>query len=265
MRQITDQDLIDIRANFPIQYCLPAPDLHVSPQAREEFNALFDSLRREAPGQEIDYRLAYPKYLFLEHIARLHGLMLHGSQLRDLETLMPVRNSRDSREFGDQAAIYATQDPLWALFFAVLDREALHGPINNGAIQLQNGDGATLRRYYFCLDAPSLRTRPWKAGAVYIMPGEGFEPDPGMVGVRFGSYRLVCTHWLCRDTVQPLAWLTVEPQDFPFLHDVWGYDPQVYEQRFSAASLAGWPFLNDVELYPIRPGRFGTVEIPNFP
>jgi hypothetical protein len=258
MRQFTDQDLADIQAHFPLEDCLPAPDLDVSPEAARAFEESFDEALSRGPAACIDYALPYPKYLFLEHLSRTRGVMLHGTQLRDLETLLPVRRSRDSREFGDQAALYATQDPLWALFFAVLDRQALQGAIHNGAIQLQGDDGSLLRRYYYCLDAPSLRNYPWKAGAIYLMPREGFEPDPDMDNVRVGSYRLVCTHWILRSSITPLARLPVEPEDFPFLRQVWGYDQAAMDRRLSGGSIAGWPFLGDAEVYPIRPSFHST-------
>jgi hypothetical protein len=66
-------------------------------------------------------------------------------------------------------------------------------------------------------------------------------------------YTIESTHWLCRTAVQPLARLLVEPEDFPFLHQVWGYDAQELGKRMSAESIAGFPFLNDPEVHPIRP------------
>lgn len=98
-------------------------------------------------------------------------------------------------------AIYATQDPLWTLFFTVLDRDGLEGMINNGAIWLKGDDGAVLRRYYYCISVVSLRRGPWKPGAVYLLPGDKFEPDPTQDGTRIGAYTLIATHWLCRTAV----------------------------------------------------------------
>jgi hypothetical protein len=253
VRQFTDDDLAQIRAHFPLEECLPPPDLQVSAEAAAAFDGLFERTLARGPAEAVDYTLPYPKYLFLEHLAQTRGLMLHGSTLDNLEELRPVRLSRDSREFGDQDAIYATQDPLWVLFFAVLNRDILHGQIMNGAIQLRGADGSLLRRYFYCLDAASVRSNPWKAGAVYLLTGEGFEPDPGLSGVRVGSYELICTHWIRRSAMVPLARLPVEPGDFPFAYRVWGYDEKVLERRFSAETIAGWPFLGDAQLYPIRP------------
>ena len=253
MRNMTEKDVQDIRENFPLDDCLPAPDLSVSPAAARLFDATLDAALAQAPGAEIDYHLPYPKYLFLDYLAEKRGLMLHGSLHQGLTTLEPIRETRDANEFGDQPAIYATPDPLWALFFAVLDRALVQGFIHNGAIQLQADDGSLIRRYYYCLDVVSLRQNPWKPGAIYLLPGERFEPDPTQEGMKVGKYTLLTTHWLCRTPVQPLARLPVEPEDFPFLHRVWGYDAAAMDKRMEAESIAGFPFLNDPVVYPIRP------------
>ncbi len=250
---MTEKDFKDIREYFPLADCLSAPVLEVSSEAAQAFDAAIDAALAQAPGAEIRYDLPFPKYLFLNYLAEKRAMMLHGSTLTNLASLEPIRNSRDSSEFGDQPAIYATQDPLWALFFAVLDRSQLRGWINNGAIWLKGDNGSIIRRYYYCIDVESLRGNPWKPGAIYLLPGGKFEPDPTQDGTRIGNYSLTATHWLCRTAVQPLARLLVQPEDFPFLNRVWGYDAAAYDKRMDAESIAGFPFLNDPQVYPIRP------------
>jgi hypothetical protein len=253
MRQMTEQDMVDIRTHFPLDACLPAPDLNLHPAAVQAFEALYQSTLSTGTASEVSYTLPYPKYLFLEYLVQQHTVMLHGSPLHDLQVLKPIRHTRDSREFGDQAAIYSTQDSLWAMFFALLNKSELQGPIMNGAIHLQSDEGDIIRRYFYCVDAGSLTRGPWHPGAIYIMPGDGFDADPDHQGATNGSYTMLCTHWLKRSEVQPLARLAVVPQDFPFLNQVWGYDLHVLQERMSGSSLAGWPFLTDPVLYPIRP------------
>lgn len=253
MRQMTQQDIRDIQAHFPLEACLRPPALDISEQAASAFADLFNEAQAQGPAAEITYRLPYPKYLFMEYLADRHGLMLHGSNNRELDLLKPIRFSDDSREFGNQAAIYATQDPLWALFFAVLDRNAITGSINNGAIRLNGDDGSVLRRYFFTIEAESLRKSPWIPGAIYILPRLNAEPDPDHANLRYGQYTLEVSHWLFRGEVRPLAKLMVEPEDFPFVHTSWGYSADVYRRRMEAESIAGWPFLDDPELYPIMP------------
>lgn len=253
MRNITPQDLQEIREHFPLESCLKPPDLAVSTEAAAAFDALFDAALAHGTAAEIDYTLPHPKYLFLEYLAETRGLMLHGSNNRSIDVLRPIRQSSDSSEFGNQDAIYATQDPLWALFFAVLDRTDWIGT-TNGAIRLVDGAGGRIRRYYFALEANHLRRKPWRPGAMYLLPGEGFEPDPEMQGSA-GGYTLEATHWIHRGALTPLARLDVEPEDFPYINHIWGYDVEAYSRCMERESLAGFPFLDDPEIYPILPVR----------
>jgi hypothetical protein len=49
-------------------------------------------------------------------------VLFHGSGRDDLDVLEPIRRSRDTTQFGDQEAVYATSDPVWAMYFALLRR-----------------------------------------------------------------------------------------------------------------------------------------------
>lgn len=254
MREFTAKDIQEIREHFPLESCLVPPDLTVSTKAARAFDQLFDAACEQGPSAEINYTLPYPKYLFLDYLASTRGLMLHGSNMRGIDVLRPIRYSSDSSEFGRQDAVFASQDPLWAMYFAVLDKTRMIGT-SNGAIQLLDEAGTLLRYYYFTLDVGTLRSRPWKSGAMYLLPGEGFEPDPAMAGVTVGAYKIQVTHWIHRGEITPLARLNVEPDDFPFLDCIWGFDPAAFNRRMDEESLAGFPFLDDPNIYPIIPPR----------
>jgi hypothetical protein len=58
----------------------------------------------------------------LQRRALREDVLFHGSSRDDLDVLEPVRRSRDTTEFGDQEAVYATSDPVWAMYFALLRR-----------------------------------------------------------------------------------------------------------------------------------------------
>jgi len=121
MRPITSQDLVDIREHFPLDSCLLPPDLTVTPEAARAFDRLYDAACAQGPAAQIAYDLPYPKYLFLEYLSVTRGLLFHGSNNRAIDVLRPIRFSTDSSEFGSQDAVYASQDPLWAMYFALLD------------------------------------------------------------------------------------------------------------------------------------------------
>jgi hypothetical protein len=98
---MTEKDFKDIREYFPLADCLPAPVLEVSSEAAQAFDAVIDAALAQTPGAEIRYELPFLKYLFLNYLAEKRAMMLHGSSLSNLASLEPIRNSRDSSEFGD--------------------------------------------------------------------------------------------------------------------------------------------------------------------
>ena len=51
------------------------------------------------------------------------GRSSYGSARSDIETLEPVRLSNDTTEFGNQQTVYASNDPVWAIYFAILRRD----------------------------------------------------------------------------------------------------------------------------------------------
>jgi hypothetical protein len=261
MRQLTTQDLEDIQAAFPIEHCLRAPQIHLAAETAAVFDRLYRAARQRGPASPIEYTLEAPKFAFLDYLVERYGLLLHGSPMKGLAVLGTARRSRDARDFGDQEAIYATQDSLWAMFYGVLDRDRYRGEIHTGAIHLQDPTGTPVeaaaggirRYYYFALLASGLVGRPWAEGAVYLLPRDGFEADPDMLEKTLHGRRVVCTHWMRRAPLQPLAWLEVSPADFPFLDRLWGMDPEAFGRRMAASSIAGFPFLDDPEIYPVRP------------
>jgi hypothetical protein len=76
-------------------------------ERRSAFDNLFDSALQQGPNSLIDYNLPYPKSDFLNC-----GFVMHGSQLTDLDTLQPVRRSRDESEFGNRQQIFASPDAM---------------------------------------------------------------------------------------------------------------------------------------------------------
>jgi hypothetical protein len=57
--------------------------------------------------------------------------------------------------------------------------------------------------------------------------------------------------WASAETIVPVAQIAVEPDDFPFLHDFWGYNPELLAGRHVWTNLDR----DNRELFPIRPRR----------
>lgn len=93
-----------------------------------------------------------PLVPYLRRLARSQPVVFHGSQRRGLVELRDERRSRDTPAYGDQTAVFASQDPVWALFFAV-PRKRLHP-----AFDLDGRMGAPARLGYPSRATP--RQRP---------------------------------------------------------------------------------------------------------
>ena len=153
-----------------------------------------------------------PLVEFLRWLAERRPVLFHGSARDDLAVLEPIRLSRDTTEFGDQQAVFATSDPVWAIYFAVLRR---HRPLGtrNGSLGIA-GAGVYPRWYHFSVQRPFDRAARFGAGSVYIVPRAPFTVEPPLRGV-FDS-----AQWVSPEAVEPLVRIDVTPADFPLLDTV---------------------------------------------
>jgi hypothetical protein len=102
-------------------YWLTRPDGHVDAKAHLAFDELLDTTLHLGGCPTIPFTLPWPKWQFLCHLADHHDIALHGSGDANIALFEP-RQSQDLNEFGNQKAVYAASDGLWAMFFAVVDR-----------------------------------------------------------------------------------------------------------------------------------------------
>ncbi|RKN03189.1 hypothetical protein [Streptomyces radicis] len=213
----------------------------------DAFDRLLDRLVHRAadgaaPGEvpEIDYRLAAPKWQFLRHAADRAGLVLHGSDRADLRELTP-RQPGDTTEFGGQRAVFGATDGVWPMFYAVTDRTSHPMLVSTQCVHV--GDPTGERHgpfWYFSITADILALSPWRAGTVYLLPPDGFVPEPSVV-VR--GHTVLPRQVACPAAVRPLARLAVAPEDFPFLDRIRGHDDAAIFARVEADTV-GFPWLD---------------------
>ena len=220
-------------------YWLRRPDMEIDSETRAQFDELFAEAKAAGPNTQIDYNLPAPKWQFLCYLAEEQGVVLHGTGDPQIQVFEP-RPSNDLNEFGAQTAVYAAQDGLWAMFFAVVDRTRYSLTTTNACVRLADEAGQVSEpRYVFGISQPVLRQRPWRTGMVYLLPGETFVNQPAL---RFGPYEVRVPQLASLAPVKPLARLEVGPDDFPFLKDIRGIDdarlPE-YGQAMQAG--APWP------------------------
>lgn len=209
---------------------LPAPTIEFDPAKAQAFEALYQTAVAHGAAQFIDYTLPYPKYEFLSYLVARHPVLLHGSDNPAIEQFETIRRGYDTNPHGNVMGVYATNDGIWPIFFAVLDHKVYRGSMRNGvwyeppdesdvdfpldATPAQIGDARKL--YQFSLNAAMLPQRPWAPGTIYILPRATFE----QLSIR----NSLLAEWASRVPVTPLAKLRVEPADFPFVDQVAGHD-----------------------------------------
>ena len=219
-------------------YWLTRPSVNFDETTQTAFDELLNTTINASECPTIEFTLPYPKWQFLCYLADHHSIAMHGSGDPNIALFEP-RQSNDLNEFGNQKAIYAASDGLWAMFFAIVDRERV-GSITNGCIRLADESGTLHGPYYvFSISQSALPTQPWRTGTVYLLPRSTFITQSPMA---FGSSQVHIAQLASFVPVQPLAKVTVMPDDFPFLMQIRGHDDERLQEYATALQTgAPWP------------------------
>jgi hypothetical protein len=180
-------------------------------------------------GEEIDATLVGDKVAFLQWLRRNRPVVFHGSARDDIDVLKPIRLSRDAGAFGDQQAVYASDDPVWAMYFALLRKQVIRWTKNSCSRVV--GDGRDrLPRYSFAVNPDAPVDGRLGPGTIYVLPREPFEAQrPEFFGL------IDPCHLVAKGEVPILAKLSVEPNDFPFADAIFTTQPGVGMFRVAAA------------------------------
>jgi hypothetical protein len=93
--------------------------------------------------------------------------------------------------------------------------------------------------YVFSVSQSALPNQPWRMGTVYLLPRDTFTDQPSLT---LGSNQVHIAQLRSFEFVQPLAKLTVSPEDFPFLMQIRGHDDQRLQEYATALQTgAPWP------------------------
>jgi hypothetical protein len=220
-------------------YWLKRPEMTFSTRAVETVSALLHTLHTSSGCPLLDDALPMPKWMFLCHVAEHHPIVLHGSGERDIATFEP-RQAIDVTTFGNQRAVYAASDGLWPMYFAILDRTRYNMTLANACMRITDPAGQVHGPFYvFSISDTALVHKPWRAGTVYLLPREGFAAEPA---IPFGPMQVQTAQLASHTAVDPIAKLTVAPEDFPFLADIRGHDDARLQDYAHAMQTAGpWP------------------------
>ena len=219
-------------------YWLTRPNADLDESAQVAFDELLNTTLDIGGCPSIDFNLPWPKWQFLCYLADRHEIALHGSGDPDIALFEP-RQSNDLHEFGNQKSIYAASDGLWPMFFAIVDRDRV-GSVTNACIRLEDEAGTIHGPLYvFSVSQAALANQPWRTGVVYLLPRGTFMNQPSMA---FGPNQVHIAQLASLEPVQPLAKLTVTPEDFPFLSQIRGHDDERLQEYATALQTgAPWP------------------------
>jgi hypothetical protein len=219
-------------------YWLTRPSVNFDERTAMAFDELLKTILSIDGCPTIPFTLPFPKWQFLCHLADHHDIALHGSGDPNIALFEP-RQSNDLNEFGNQKAVYAASDGLWAMFFAIVDRERVIS-ITNACVRLADDTGVIHGPFYvFSISQSALPSEPWRTGTVYLLPRSTFTTQPPMA---FGSNKVHIAQLASFVAVQPLAKLRVTPTDFPFLMQIRGHDDQRLQEYATALQTgAPWP------------------------
>lgn len=150
-----------------------------------------------------------PRLDFLRWLAEHRPVVFHGSPRDDLRELSTERRSHDTTAWGNQQAVYASTDPVWAIYFACLRRDNGWTGTKNGSMGRAGGP-LYPRHYFFVHNRGSASPDRFGPGSLYLLSPDGFVADEPLGGA------IDTAHLVSREPVVPLARLDVTPEDFPF-------------------------------------------------
>jgi hypothetical protein len=150
-----------------------------------------------------------PRLDFLRWLAQNRPVVFHGSPRADLSELSTERQSRDTTAWGNQQAVYASTDPVWAIYFACLRRDRSWTGTRNGSLGRPGGP-LYPRRYFFLHNRGSASPDRFGPGSLYLLSPARFVADEPLAGA------IDTAHLVSHEPVRPLARLDVTPADFPF-------------------------------------------------
>jgi len=183
---------------------------------KQAFDAVLDAALVGDSRKPISYNLSFPKAEFLNYVCDWRGFVIHGSPVRDLEILQPIRIGHDDNDFGNRRQIFCSPDAMWAMWFAILDKSK-YNLTRNGGVRVGSGS-QRVKYYHFELPKQNKENNPFTEGMLYIARAQDFpdkRPYP-MLDWFDGEIE----EWGSTRPVTPVARLRVSPRDFPYLDQV---------------------------------------------
>lgn len=82
----------------------------------------FDLVLEKLKNKESVEMSSVEKMDFLNWIVQNKNFLLHGSPIKNLEELVPHEANCQDKEFGNQSAVFANQNPNITMFYAIKNK-----------------------------------------------------------------------------------------------------------------------------------------------
>lgn len=189
---------------------IPAPEITLDQQKTAACEEIFlsgigfDKLRAGGVQNTIT---AVDYLIFLKSKKQF---LFHGSNDMEINALTP----RTQENYRGQkiTAVFASGDPIWAMFFAILDRGKYIGSVRNGSYLFTSPSGMHERYYFISINKKMEKDEPWRRGAVYVLPMSTFYPTHA------GNLRF--DEWASDEPVKPEEKIEILPSEFPFIGQI---------------------------------------------
>lgn len=197
---------------------LTAPEVHFTPSKIKHFETILQTALGGDNEGVIQTVQPYPTVEFLRYLVEHKQFLLHGSNHPEILKFEPRRQT--DYEGRMITAVFAAEDGIAPIFYAILDRTNYKGSMRNMFKRGVDSTGESRTYYRFSIDADSLARYPWIEGTVYVFSCDSFV----QVSDEEGQPLL---EWASPYPVRPVARIHVTPDDFPFLKDVHGHDDRL--------------------------------------
>ena len=184
---------------------------------------------------------AVTRWTFLCGLAAGREIAFHGTGDPGIEAFEP-RQPIDFAPFGDQKAVFATSDPIWAMFYAIVDRARYPITLNNGCIAAAGFSRSSWPASLLLLHQRRSTREATVANRLRQTScrPQGFVEQPS--GPYGGHTARVPQPGVSPVAVAPHARVQVTPEDFPFLAHIRGHDDErLAEYAQAVMSAAPWP------------------------
>lgn len=194
---------------------LPVPDIPLALSAIQHFEAIVQDALGKTTGAVIYDVAPYPRSAFLQYLVAHKQFLLHGSNHPDIDIFEP--RPQTDYEGRMMTAVFAAEDGVVPVFYAILDRNTYKGSMRNTFQRIKDGSGRMRTHYRFSIDADSLACSPWIEGMIYVFDRNQFT----RVYSEDGEPLL---EWTCPQPIRPVMRVRVTPNDFLYLKNVVGHD-----------------------------------------